>query len=74
LTTFEKRVTVRPRRWPGACTRRATAASGAIVNVASVAATIAFPGIAGYSTTKSAVDGGMECEPVIRKGSVRDRV
>ena len=30
--------------------------SGAIVNVASVAATIAFPGIAGYSATKSAVD------------------
>ena len=28
----------------------------AIVNVASVAATIAFPGIAGYSATKSAVD------------------
>ncbi len=29
---------------------------GAIVNVSSVAATIAFPGIAGYSSTKSAVD------------------
>lgn len=29
---------------------------GAIVNIASVAATIAFPGIAGYSATKSAVD------------------
>jgi 3alpha(or 20beta)-hydroxysteroid dehydrogenase len=29
---------------------------GAIVNLASVAATIAFPGIAGYSGTKSAVD------------------
>lgn len=29
---------------------------GAIVNVASVAATIAFPAIAGYSATKSAVD------------------
>lgn len=29
---------------------------GAIVNIASVAATIAFPGIAGYSGTKSAVD------------------
>ena len=29
---------------------------GAIVNVSSVAATIAFPGIAGYSATKSAVD------------------
>jgi 3alpha(or 20beta)-hydroxysteroid dehydrogenase len=29
---------------------------GSIVNVASVAATIAFPGIAGYSATKSAVD------------------
>ena len=29
---------------------------GAIVNVSSVAATIAFPGIAGYSGTKSAVD------------------
>jgi NAD(P)-dependent dehydrogenase (short-subunit alcohol dehydrogenase family) len=32
------------------------AAGGAIVNVSSVAATIAFPGIAGYSATKSAVD------------------
>jgi 3alpha(or 20beta)-hydroxysteroid dehydrogenase len=29
---------------------------GAIVNISSVAATIAFPGIAGYSGTKSAVD------------------
>jgi 3alpha(or 20beta)-hydroxysteroid dehydrogenase len=29
---------------------------GAVVNVASVAATIAFPGIGGYSATKSAVD------------------
>jgi NAD(P)-dependent dehydrogenase (short-subunit alcohol dehydrogenase family) len=29
---------------------------GAIVNIASVAATIAFPGIANYSATKSAVD------------------
>ena len=29
---------------------------GAIVNISSVAATIAFPGIAGYSATKSAVD------------------
>ena len=29
---------------------------GAIINIASVAATIAFPGIAGYSATKSAVD------------------
>lgn len=29
---------------------------GAIVNVSSVAATIAFPGIAGYSATKSGVD------------------
>lgn len=29
---------------------------GAVVNVASVAATIPFPGIAGYSATKSAVD------------------
>jgi len=32
------------------------AKGGAIVNVSSVAATIAFPGIAGYSATKSAVD------------------
>jgi NAD(P)-dependent dehydrogenase (short-subunit alcohol dehydrogenase family) len=31
-------------------------AGGTIVNVSSVAATIAFPGIAGYSATKSAVD------------------
>ncbi|MET7989713.1 SDR family NAD(P)-dependent oxidoreductase [Amycolatopsis sp. NPDC005232] len=29
---------------------------GSIVNISSVAATIAFPGIAGYSATKSAVD------------------
>jgi 3alpha(or 20beta)-hydroxysteroid dehydrogenase len=29
---------------------------GSIVNIASVAATIAFPGISGYSATKSAVD------------------
>ncbi len=34
----------------------AAGAGGAIVNVASVAATIAFPGIAIYSATKSAVD------------------
>jgi NAD(P)-dependent dehydrogenase (short-subunit alcohol dehydrogenase family) len=31
-------------------------AGGAVVNIASVAATIAFPGISGYSATKSAVD------------------
>ncbi len=29
---------------------------GAMINIASVAATIAFPGISGYSATKSAVD------------------
>ena len=29
---------------------------GSIINVASVAATIAFPGISGYSATKSGVD------------------
>jgi len=29
---------------------------GSVVNIASVAATIAFPGIAGYSATKSAID------------------
>ena len=34
----------------------AAGAGGAVVNIASVAATIAFPGIAGYSATKSAVD------------------
>ena len=34
----------------------AAGGGGAIVNVASVAATIAFPGIALYSATKSAVD------------------
>jgi 3alpha(or 20beta)-hydroxysteroid dehydrogenase len=34
----------------------AAGAGGAIVNIASVAATIAFPAIAGYSATKSAVD------------------
>lgn len=31
-------------------------AGGSIINVSSVAATIAFPGISGYSATKSAVD------------------
>jgi NAD(P)-dependent dehydrogenase (short-subunit alcohol dehydrogenase family) len=34
----------------------AAGSGGAIVNIASVAATIAFPGIAGYSATKAAVD------------------
>jgi NAD(P)-dependent dehydrogenase (short-subunit alcohol dehydrogenase family) len=34
----------------------AAGAGGAIINIASVAATIAFPGIAGYSASKSAVD------------------
>ena len=34
----------------------ASAKGGSIVNIASVAATIAFPAIAGYSATKSAVD------------------
>ena len=34
----------------------ASGTGGAIVNIASVAATIAFPAIAGYSATKSAVD------------------
>ncbi|WP_232662837.1 SDR family NAD(P)-dependent oxidoreductase [Pseudonocardia sp. TRM90224] len=34
----------------------AAGAGGSVINIASVAATIAFPGIAGYSATKSAVD------------------
>src|SRR6266550_8950879 len=34
----------------------AAGAGGSVVNISSVAATIAFPGIAGYSATKSAVD------------------
>jgi 3alpha(or 20beta)-hydroxysteroid dehydrogenase len=34
----------------------AAGSGGAVVNIASVAATIAFPSIAGYSATKSAVD------------------
>ena len=34
----------------------AGATDGAIVNVASAAATIAFPGIAGYTATRSAAD------------------
>lgn len=34
----------------------AAGAGGSIINISSVAATIAFPGIAGYSGTKSAVD------------------
>jgi len=41
---------------PGGAGNSAGGSGGAIVNVASVAATIAFPGIAGYSATKSAVD------------------
>ena len=41
---------------PGGTGNSAGGSGGAIVNVASVAATIAFPGIAGYSATKSAVD------------------
>jgi NAD(P)-dependent dehydrogenase (short-subunit alcohol dehydrogenase family) len=41
---------------PGGSGNAAGRSGGAIVNVASVAATIAFPGIAGYSATKSAVD------------------
>lgn len=36
--------------------RPGAGAGGAIVNISSVAATIAFPAIAGYSATKSAVD------------------
>ena len=35
---------------------RAMQPGGAIINISSVAATIAFPGISGYSATKSAVD------------------
>jgi 3alpha(or 20beta)-hydroxysteroid dehydrogenase len=35
---------------------RAMSPGGAIINISSVAATIAFPGISGYSATKSAVD------------------
>src|SRR3954447_17290195 len=34
----------------------AAGSGGSIINIASVAATIAFPGIAGYSATKSAID------------------
>src|SRR4051812_41038518 len=34
----------------------AAGAGGSIINIASVAATIAFPGIAGYSASKSAID------------------
>jgi len=34
----------------------AAGAGGSVINISSVAATIAFPGIAGYSATKSAVD------------------
>jgi 3alpha(or 20beta)-hydroxysteroid dehydrogenase len=41
---------------PGGGGNSAGGSGGAIVNVSSVAATIAFPGIAGYSATKSAVD------------------
>jgi 3alpha(or 20beta)-hydroxysteroid dehydrogenase len=41
---------------PGGPGNTAGGSGGAIVNVSSVAATIAFPGIAGYSATKSAVD------------------
>jgi 3alpha(or 20beta)-hydroxysteroid dehydrogenase len=41
---------------PGGPGNTTEGSGGAIVNVSSVAATIAFPGIAGYSATKSAVD------------------
>jgi NAD(P)-dependent dehydrogenase (short-subunit alcohol dehydrogenase family) len=41
---------------PGGAGNPAGTPGGAIVNVSSVAATIAFPGVAGYSATKSAVD------------------
>jgi len=42
---------------PGGAAEKASGKSGgAVVNIASVAATIAFPAIAGYSATKSAVD------------------
>jgi 3alpha(or 20beta)-hydroxysteroid dehydrogenase len=41
---------------PGGAGNYADGSGGAVVNVASVAATIAFCGIAGYSATKSAVD------------------
>jgi 3alpha(or 20beta)-hydroxysteroid dehydrogenase len=47
---------MRPGGSAGASADGAGRAGGAIVNVSSVAATIAFPGIAGYSATKSAVD------------------
>jgi 3alpha(or 20beta)-hydroxysteroid dehydrogenase len=40
----------------GAASEASGRSGGAIVNISSVAATIAFPGIAGYSATKSGVD------------------
>jgi NAD(P)-dependent dehydrogenase (short-subunit alcohol dehydrogenase family) len=65
---------------PGGPGNAAGASGGAIVNVASVAATIAFPGIAGYSATKSAVDrltrvAAMECGgvPRLRRRQVHHR-
>ncbi|WP_390342255.1 SDR family NAD(P)-dependent oxidoreductase [Variovorax boronicumulans] len=41
---------------PGGSAGGSAGGGGAVVNIASVAATIAFPAIAGYSATKSAVD------------------
>jgi NAD(P)-dependent dehydrogenase (short-subunit alcohol dehydrogenase family) len=41
---------------PRDAARRRGGQRGAVVNISSVAATIAFPAIAGYSATKSAVD------------------
>lgn len=40
----------------GPCAAGEAGRGGCILNIASVAATIAFPSIAGYSATKSAVD------------------
>ena len=42
------------RSWP--CARAGRRQGGSVINVASVAATIAFPGIGVYSATKSGVD------------------
>jgi 3alpha(or 20beta)-hydroxysteroid dehydrogenase len=41
---------------PGGAAGAGGSVGGSIINVASVAATIAFPGIAGYSGSKSAID------------------
>jgi 3alpha(or 20beta)-hydroxysteroid dehydrogenase len=58
----------------GAASEASGRSGGAIVNISSVAATIAFPGIAGYSATKSGEAAGAVAglTPLGRLGEVPD--